>query len=337
MRFILDTVIESLEKKLTVVLVTIVRSSGSAPRTSGARMLVHQDGSIVGTVGGGMLEGKCIDRARKLYDESAEHAGIDFSLTGADVASEGMVCGGAVSVLLQKVNSDALETFLQLRQDFREGLRPLLLTVLPAGEDPPQIMLCDKQATGSLGKEFVDRVNSKKGRSTYLAMAGELEVFVEPLISPGVVHLLGAGHVAMATAQLAKFVDFEVVVMDDREEFANRERYPDAKEVRVIDSFDECLGPLSANDYLIIVTRGHLHDQEVLAQGLRTNAGYIGMIGSKKKRDFVYQYLKKEGFTESDLKRVYSPIGQSIGADTPAEIAMSIVSELVKVRSELGC
>ncbi len=132
------------------------------------------------------------------------------------------------------------------------------------------------------------------------------------------------------------FADFELVVLDDRSEFASNERYPETREVRVVDSFDSCLEDLSANDYVVIVTHGHLHDRDVLAQALRTDAGYIGMIGSRKKRDVIYNSLRDEGFSESDLKRVYCPIGLSIGAATPNEIALSIVSELVKVRVGQG-
>ena len=172
-------------------------------------------------------------------------------------------------------------------------------------------------------------------RAPFLIKSNEQEFFVDPLVSPGVVHLVGAGHVALATAQLASFADFEVVVMDDREEFASVERYPQANKVIVLDSFDDCLKHLSHTDFVVIVTRGHIHDRDVLAQALHTKAGYIGMIGSRRKREVVYQSLRENGFTEVDLGRVSSPIGLAIGADTPNEIALSIVAELVKVRSEM--
>lgn len=336
MRHILDALIGALEEKQSVVIVAIVRSSGSAPRTSGARMLVRADGSIAGTVGGGALEGKCISKSLELYKMTDQYAELDFSLSASAVASEGMVCGGVVSVLLQKVDSSLLDTFLQLRRDFRSGLHPMLLTVLPGIGAPPQSLVYGAEAIKEFGPEFANRVGKKTGRTPFLAPSGQREVFVETLVSPGVVHLLGAGHVAFATAQLAAFADFEVVVVDDRAEFANAERYPMAREVRVVGSFDDCLGQLSPDDYVVIVTRGHLHDKEVLAQALKTKAGYIGMIGSRKKRDVVYEALSENGFNENDIKRVYSPIGLSIGADTPNEIALSIVAELVKVRAEVS-
>jgi xanthine dehydrogenase accessory factor len=173
----------------------------------------------------------------------------------------------------------------------------------------------------------------KNRRAQFLISHEEQDYFVEPLINPGTVYLVGAGHVALATAHLASFTDFDVVVMDDREEFANSERYPEAKEVIVLETFDDCLQGLGQDDYVVIVTRGHLHDRDVLAQALRTDAGYIGMIGSSKKRQGVYASLLEDGFSNNDLKRVYSPIGISIGGDTPEEIGPSIVAEMVKVRA----
>ena len=170
----------------------------------------------------------------------------------------------------------------------------------------------------------------------FLINYGDQEVFVEPLVHPGRLHLVGAGHVALATAQLAAFVGFEVVVMDDRAEFANTARYPQAREVRVLDTFGDCLADLGPDDYVIIVTRGHMHDRDVLAQALRTRAGYVGMIGSRRKRDSIYTSLRGEGFTEADFNRVHCPIGIAIGADTPEEIALCIVAELVQIRAGMS-
>jgi xanthine dehydrogenase accessory factor len=122
--------------------------------------------------------------------------------------------------------------------------------------------------------------------------------------------------------------------MDDRAEFANRQRYPEANTIKVLDNFDNCFPELGTDDFVVIVTRGHQYDRDVLAQALKTKAGYIGMIGSKRKREAIYRSLLQEGFTELDLQRVYSPIGLDIGSDTPQEIGMSIVAELVKARAE---
>ena len=165
---------------------------------------------------------------------------------------------------------------------------------------------------------------------------GESLILIEPVLPADTLFLFGAGHVAQPTARLAAFVGFRVRVVDDRAEFASAERFPEAEEVRVVTDFDSALQGLAidANAFIVIVTRGHLYDKTVLMQALRTPAAYIGMIGSRRKRDHIFEALLKQGFTETDLKRVHSPIGLAIGAETPEEIALSIVAELTKVRAQ---
>ena len=335
MQYILDGLISTLEKGEHAVIGAIVRSSGSAPRTSGARMLVRLDETLVGTLGGGALEGGCQQKAKELLDESNPDmfAELEFDLTDKTAAAEGMVCGGEVSVLLQKVTPAYLQHFIQLRDDFVKGVQAMLVTGLPKNGSAPQMYFLHGTDDCELLMPLRKEILRKNRRAKFLISDEEQEYFVEPLIHPGTVYLVGAGHVALATAHLASFTDFDVVVMDDREEFANSERYPEARKVIVLDTFNDCLNGLGPDDYVVIVTRGHLHDRDVLAQALKTEAGYIGMIGSSKKRQAVYASLLEEGFSNNDLKRVYSPIGISIGGDTPEEIGLSIVAEMVKVRA----
>jgi xanthine dehydrogenase accessory factor len=151
----------------------------------------------------------------------------------------------------------------------------------------------------------------------------------------GNLFLIGAGHVAACTAEAAARVGFRVVVMDDRSEFANRERFPLADEIKVLPSFTDCFQghEIDADSYLVIVTRGHMHDLEVLRQALQTKAGYIGMIGSRKKRNSIYGKLMDQGIKEAQLEQVRCPIGMAIEADTPEEIAVSILGELIYQRA----
>jgi xanthine dehydrogenase accessory factor len=143
--------------------------------------------------------------------------------------------------------------------------------------------------------------------------------------------------VAQPTLHLAALTGFRTEIVDDRPDFANRERFPEADRVCVIDDFRNAFGGLAVDDtsFLVIFTRGHHHDLTVLAQALRTEAAYIGMIGSKRKRDAIYTALLKAGFTQADLQRVHSPIGLAIGAETPEEIGVSIVAELIQERARL--
>jgi xanthine dehydrogenase accessory factor len=161
----------------------------------------------------------------------------------------------------------------------------------------------------------------------------QVEVFVEPVVSDPVLYVFGAGHVSRQIVPLASRVGYQVVVIDDRADFADSSHFPEARDIYQL-PFEEVMDRLSIHElsYLVIVTRGHMHDKNVLAQALKTKAGYIGMIGSSRKRNIIYEKLLEEGFTEKDLSRVHSPIGLDIGAETPEEIAVSIVAELIEVR-----
>jgi xanthine dehydrogenase accessory factor len=336
MRHVLYKLITALNLGQPAVLCGIVRNSGSAPRTSGARMVVLGDGSIAGSVGGGALEGKCQEKARELFLGPATFAELDFQLTAVSAAEEGMACGGSASVLLQRIEMEMLPFMLQLQEDYAGRRRPMLLTVLPKKGEPPRLLLLNQEESPDVPGELRSEITRKGRRAPFLLDYQGREIFVEPLVHPGTVHLAGAGHVALAVAKLAAFVGFDCIVMDDRAEFANEDRYPEAKEVRVLQSFARCLENLGQDDYVVIVTRGHLHDRDVLAQALRTKAGYIGMIGSRRKRAAVYESLREEGVTDADLARVHCPIGLAIDADTPEEIALSIVAEMVQVRAKMA-
>ncbi len=333
MRNVLDPLVQTLEQGQPVVLGTVVRNDGSAPRTSGAHMVVFSDGTLYGSVGGGALEAACQVKAAELFTNGQSYAELKFELNARSAADAGMLCGGTVSVLLQRFRSDSLPLFKQLSKTATDGKPPTVVTILPGVDTPPQILILEEQGHHEIPPDLRQDLLRKKHRVPSLITYNDLEVFVETLLHPGTVHLVGAGHVALATAQCAAFAGFEIVVMDDRQEFANQERFPQAKEVCVLESFDGCIKDLGPDDYVVIVTRGHLHDRDVLAQALHTEAGYVGMIGSTRKREAVYNELRKEGITDADLARVHSPVGLSIGADTPEEIAISIVAQLVQFRA----
>ena len=339
MNDILNVLLETLGQGKEAVFCGIVESTGSAPRTSGARMLVLPGGDIRGSVGGGPVEGASVARAMKMLEGGERQVLLPFNLNSATAAEAGMVCGGAVKVLLQRVTADERGFFERLQTLYGAGKRPALVTVLRP-EGAPVLALWTAGA-GLEGVELDNGLESElfrkasKTRQNFSLEGDGVRIFAEPLVAPTVLHLVGAGHVALATAKVAAFAGFEVVVMDDRAEFASVERYPEAREVRVLDGFDGCLAGLGPDDYVVIVTRGHLHDRDVLAQALRTEAGYVGMIGSRGKRDAVYRSLLESGYAQTELDRVFCPIGLAIGADTPEEIAVSIVGEMIRVRAGL--
>ena len=333
-----------LEKGEPFVLATIVSHSGSTPRTSGSRMIITADGRGIGTIGGGLLEARAMSRSVELI-AGGQSTILPFDLSFPTVDTMDMICGGQAEVLLDYVgptanNAAVFNRWRTLIDDRQAGW--LLSIVIGAGDTVDRIDHCLLTADGEM---VGDRPLSDNDRRQVAAAAAhtsevstlQLEgafVVVVPAQRICTAHLYGAGHVALFTATVAAMVGFRVVVADDRKEYAHADRFPQAHDVRVLASFEQALeGRLGPDDYAIILTRGHLHDKTVLAQVLRTDAGYIGMIGSRRKRDAIYHALFKEGFTQADIDRVHSPIGLSIGAETPEEIAVSIVAEMIRHRA----
>jgi xanthine dehydrogenase accessory factor len=234
-------------------LATIVHTNGSIPSFESSRMLVREDGTIVGTIGGGCVEADVWAAAREVMAKESPRK-MTFALNNEASYDNGLICGGT------------------------------------------------------------------------------LEVFVEPILPQPVVYIFGGGHISMALAKTASAAGFGIVVIDDREQFANAERFPMAQELYT--SYEDAFARLEPNaaSYLVIVTRGHRDDMRVLAWAVRTQARYVGMIGSRRKVISVYQALEKEGYAAEEFAKVYAPMGLEIGALSPEEIALSIAAELVAVR-----
>ena len=328
-----------------IVLATVFEAKGSAPRTAGAKMVVRSDGSILGTIGGGRLEHDAIQVARSLFrnQRSGIHA---FDLTGNDVAGMDMICGGHGEVWLHYLdagNMNNLDVCRETAAILERRERAWLITEIDdeklLSKRQYALIAGDQSVTGilQLEQESVGQlIKRPDGLALYTETIGTQRFLIEPIRPGRTVFVFGAGHVSQQVAPLCENVGFRTVVLDDREEYACRSRFPRATEIVVLDSFDHSSDlAIDGESFIVILTRGHIHDKSVLAQALRTQAGYIGMIGSRRKRDKIYQALREEGFLQQDIERVHSPIGLDIGAQTPAELAVSIVGELIKVRAEL--
>jgi xanthine dehydrogenase accessory factor len=176
-------------------------------------------------------------------------------------------------------------------------------------------------------------LNQDPKYDTGLVCGGTLEIFIEPILPPAVLYIFGAGHVAYGLYKVARNAGFEVVVADDREAYANRERFPEARQV-ITEDFDQALAGLAPNEssYIVIVTRGHRDDMRVLRWAVQTQARYIGMVGSKRKAITIFRELTREGLKPELFDRVHSPVGLDIGAITPEEIAVAIVAEIIAIR-----
>ena len=336
---------ESLGLGEPVVLATVIDRVGSGPREAGASLAVFGDGRTSGTVGGGLLEARVLEEAQRVHRDRLPVL-QKFFLTAEEVNAGGMLCGGELEVLIDYLDAadpPCRGIFERLLKAQEEGRFVWLVrsirgaggrTVLKTGIG----LMEEGLAAGSLDPLCLDeeRLRRERRRGEAVLMdCGSVRCFVQPVGIPETVFIFGAGHVAQALTPLCASAGFRVVVIDDRPEYAIRERFPMAAEVRVTDASFDCFGELgiAATDYVVVVTHGHAHDRTVLAGALKTGALYIGMIASRRKRDLIFDSLRGEGAGENDLGRVHSPIGLSIGARTPAEIAVSIVAEMIGVRT----
>jgi xanthine dehydrogenase accessory factor len=234
-------------------LATIVHTNGSIPSYESSRMLVREDGSIAGTIGGGCVEAEVWAAAKDVMQKESPRKMV-FNLNNEASYDNGLICGGT------------------------------------------------------------------------------LEVFVEPILPQPMLYLFGGGHVSMAVAKAASAAGFGIAVVDDRDSFANKERFPMAQVIYA--SYEDAFERIHPNtsSYLVIVTRGHKEDMRVLGWAVRTDARYLGMIGSKRKVLSVYKALENDGYKPEEFEHVYAPMGLEIGALSPEEIAVSIAAELVAVR-----
>jgi xanthine dehydrogenase accessory factor len=176
-------------------------------------------------------------------------------------------------------------------------------------------------------------LNQDPKYDTGLVCGGTLDIYIEPVLPTALLYIFGAGHVAASLYKTANDSGFDVIVVDDRATYANRERFPEARDV-IAEDFDRAMARLEITEsaYIVIVTRGHRDDMRVLRWAVGTKARYIGMIGSKRKTIAIFRELRSEGLAANLFERVHAPIGLDIGAVTPEEIAISITAELIAVR-----
>ena len=344
-------IVRALGKNEKVAMATLISREGSAPRAVGAKYLVKGDGTSLGSIGGGCVEAEVWQEAQKVM-EMGERKILHFELTSEQLAESGLICGGNIDIFLEPIREEFLNIYQEVVRMRQKGGSAILTTLVsvdgayPKGEEAKVLIKTSGEKIGSLlgGIELEKKVlrksetlfKEKKPKVLVLNYGNrEMQILLEPIFSEPTVYIFGAGHISEQVAPLAQKVHFKVVVLDDREMFANRERFPEANEVIVLE-FERCFDQLNIDDssYIVIVTRGHLYDGFVLEQGVKSNARYIGMIGSKKKIQTLYQNLIEKGIDKETLGRVHAPIGIDINSETPEEIAISIVAELIKVRGE---
>lgn len=341
---IYDIASELIDKRESFVLATILHKNGSAPRRRGSKMIIKNDFSIIGTIGGGLFEALTVKLSKEVFgNKRTIIKNLDLSTEGG--GSLEIVCGGELKVLMEYVdaeNNNIAEIYKQSSNLRKQGINFSIVTKI---ESKDEILhnsckwICTETDFYGEESDIVQPVFQKirenfKEVTMQVFMANNEKYLVEPVLNCETIYLFGAGHVSQKLAEIMKMLDFKVVVLDDRREFANKERFKTADKIIILSAFDDILKHIEINDqsYVVIITRGHAYDKDILAQALETDAKYIGMIGSKTKRSFIYSQLKDEGYTQKELDRVFCPIGLEISAQTPEEIAISIAAELIKIR-----
>ncbi len=331
-----------LETGIPTVLLTVISRQGSTPGHAGAHALLTPAG-LEGTLGGGALEARAVEAAR-LSLESGISTRVLCESAHLSPASD-MACNDSMNVLCEALTPEQARLFALAGQVLREGGKAVWIVDV-SRESLPQrgLPLADwpKDAAGledspavSLGLEAVLPLLEELKDKAGLLSLGERSVYVEPLDAQPVLLLCGGGDVSLEVATLAHACGFVVDVADDRPEFSDPARFPMARRCLTLPGFEnlvEACG-IGRRHYVAIITREHSLDQEALTQALTSHASYIGMIGSKTMREQVYAFLRAQGVPDTELAAVRCPIGLPIGAETPRQIAVSVVAELLAARA----
>jgi xanthine dehydrogenase accessory factor len=328
---IYTTIIESLEHGSGGILATVIRRQGPAPREVGTKMFVGRDGKTFGTIGGGRAEAEVRSEALRimngeqtmvlsLYTESQRTGNLDLA------------CGGDLEVLLEPVMEKHLDLYGKIEEFRKNRKRGVVVTKFRDGLLAKALIGSDWSTMGdTLGLTAFQLPHDIFYQKKPLFME---DILVEPIRLTFPLYLFGAGHVSQNVSKVANVAEFEVTVIDDREEFANRNNFPDAALI-IVGDFRESFNCLdfTGNEYVVIVTRSHELDAAVLEQALQKPVRYMGMIGSRRKVEAIFNNMRKKGFEEKDIEKIHAPIGISIDAETPGEIAVSIVAQLITARN----
>src|SRR6185437_2530589 len=344
MRELLTELTAMLDQQRACVYCAVVETRGSTPQKAGAAMLVFPDGSQRGTLGGGCIEAEVKQRAlRVLASGSGRPEVLTFCLDDNYGWDDGLICGGRMSILADPlVAPRAGDYYRRLRSLVEDGRGCTQAVALSATWNlmPGDRFLFD--ASGELVAQTSEAVVPPEVSQSLVPLterpspSNRHGIAYLPVLPRITLLIVGGGHVGQAVARLAAEIDFEVWVIDDRASYTNRERFPSAQRLLVgeIGPLLQQLAPeLTPSTYCLIVTRGHNHDEEALYHLASTQAGYVGMIGSKRKIKLIFEDLLAKGVTGDALARVQAPLGLAIGSQTVPEIAISIVAELIACRN----
>ena len=345
MRELLKVLNDAIASGRPVVYCRLVETRGSTPQKAGAAMLVFADGSQAGTLGGGCVEAEVKRRALKNL-ESGEAEILTFQLDNDYGWDDGLICGGRMQILVDPLRDPAAAGYFARLSELVDAGRGCCEAVifdeekagsratacfLFDGDDQPIASMRGLQANGSPPRVVLENLTPLANRPRAYAKLG---VSYLPELPRCRLLIVGGGHVGQAVGNLAADLDFDVWVVDDRETYASRERFPRAERL-IAGPVDQVLKEveITPETYCLIVTRGHNHDEEALYHVIDRGARYIGMIGSQRKIKLIFDDLRNEGVAEESLAQVFAPVGIDIGSQTVPEIAVSILAELVAHRN----
>src|SRR6266851_2608308 len=318
-----------------VAVATLVNTRGTTPRKEGAKMLVGEDGRVLGSVTiGGCVDAQVIEESASVLAAHAPRL-LELNLGDEDAWEIGLTCGGTIEVFVEPVDfregsDETLRLYERLRKHAEGGGRGTLLTRLdPPGNGATLLVLDTGEREGGLGSASLDgrattetQAPPRAGKSTTLTVDGT-RIFAEVFAPPSIMLIVGAGHVSMPLTSLARIVGFKTIVIDGRPRFATRERVPDVP-----------LGPTTA---LVLVAHDYKYDLPVLKHALQTPVGYIGLLGSSRRGKAILDLLREDGVAEDLLTRVRVPIGLDLGAQAAPEIALAVLAEVLAVQRGATC
>jgi len=316
------------------MLCSVVQWKGSVPRKDYPMMLVLDDGTLLGTIGGGSMELKVSRAALKMISEPSSML-FDFDMTGNDVEADVGLCGGTLKVLVEPFSLE-LETFYgdMLKQSAFD--QKLMVKLHISGDSPTQVhrqIVTSRQDIENTEVELEKRLRTIfENQLTRSLVQGDSLNLMWQVFSPPMLHIFGAGHVGQAVAQLAHFNELQVKVYDDRTELITADRFPYAKRLKTEFPINrEAISHIPKRDFILIASREHKHDRQLLSHALDISARYIGLVSSARKWKLLSENLHSSGFAQESLSKVHAPVGIDIDAQKVPEIAISILSEIISV------
>jgi len=322
-------------------LATIVTTRGSTPGRETMKLLVRADGSMSGSVGGGCVEADVWSAAKQVL-ESGEPRLIEFKLTEASMGDAGLICGGVVDVYVEPIAPSEPDAIWVAVTEATDDARPgvLLTRLRPDAATPVQRAFVTEQGVaGDASLAAAARSLAADALAAECVRRGDVEldgatadVYAEPIAVP-TLWIFGGGHVSKGIVRVATAAGFRVAVADDREAYANAERFPEAFATHAgpFETTLEEIG-LTPTNWAVIVTRGHQQDEAILRRLIDRPLRYLGMIGSRRKIGATFGRLRANGVSDDALRRVHAPLGLAIGAESSEEIAVAVVAELIAVR-----